>query len=51
MGVLSDLAAFNGRHGDFHAEVLRRPRGSSIRAFHRRIHLVLLSLHHHPRSR
>lgn len=51
VGVLSDLAASDGGHGDFHAQVLRRPGGPSLRPLHRRIHLVLLSLHHHPRPR
>ncbi|KAB8586110.1 hypothetical protein FH972_025765 [Carpinus fangiana] len=49
--VLSDLAAPYGGHGDFHAQVFRRPGGPSLRSLHHRIHLVLLPLHHHPRPR
>lgn len=51
MGVLPDLAAPDGGHGGVHAAVLRRPGGAPLRPLHRRLRLVLLSLHHHPRPR
>ena len=47
MGLLSDLLAPNPRHGRIDAQILRRPRRSSLRVFHRRLHLVLFSLNHH----
>lgn len=49
MGLLSDLLAFNFRHGDRHAQVLRWPMGASLRLSYRRIYLVLFPLHHYSR--
>lgn len=51
MGVLPDLAAPDGGHGGVHAEVLRRAGGAPVRPVHRRLRLVLLPFHHHPRPR
>lgn len=49
VGLLSDLLAFNFRHGDRHAQVLRWPMGASLRLSYRRIYLVLFPLHHYSR--
>lgn len=49
VGLLSDLLAFNFRHGDRHAQVLRWSLGASLRFSYRRIYLVLFPLHHYPR--
>lgn len=51
MGVLSHLPAPHPGHGDRHPQVLRRPRRPSLRPLHRRLRLVLLPLHRHPRPR
>lgn len=50
VGFLSDLAATNPRISCFHAPLLRRTGDSSVRSYHRWIHLVLLCLRYHPRS-
>lgn len=50
VGILLDLVASNPRISCIHATLLRRTRDSSVRSNHRRIHLVLLRLRHHPRS-
>ena len=49
VGLLSDLLAFNFRHGDRYAQVLRWSLGASLRFSYRRIYLVLFPLHHYPR--
>jgi hypothetical protein len=50
VGFLSDLVASNPRISCFHAPILRRTGDSSVRSYHRWIHLVLLCLRYHPRS-
>jgi len=51
VGVLPDIAAPHAGHGRRHAPLLRRPRRAALRRRHRRIRMVLLPLHHHPRPR
>jgi hypothetical protein len=50
VGVLSYITASDTGHGGDHLEIFRGTRRPPIRSLHRRIHLVLLSLHHHSRS-
>ena len=51
VGVLPDIAAPDAGHGRRHAPLLRRSRRAALRRRHRRIRMVLLPLHHHPRPR
>lgn len=51
VGVLPDILAPNDRDGGADSLVLRRTRSLSLRPLHRRLRLVLFSLHHHSRPR
>lgn len=51
MGVLFDIAAAHLGDGNDNLALLRRAGRASLRDPHRRIRLVLLPLHYHPRPR
>ncbi|KAF3949734.1 hypothetical protein CMV_024429, partial [Castanea mollissima] len=51
VGILSDIAASDDGDGCDDLEVFRGSPCPQIRSLHRWIHLVLLSLSHHPRTR
>ena len=50
MGFLLDLVAADDGDGGGDAALLRRAGRTPLRPIHRRLRLVLLPLHHHPRS-